>query len=91
MEICFRLGGQTHCYYVPIAEWPVAWKQPGPGPVNIPWLVQDVFVLAAMQNAAGKVTETTARDVLLGGIRQAVAALQKRAGSEVTIKMTATS
>jgi hypothetical protein len=89
MEICFTLAGKRHCYLVPVLEWPVIWKKPGPGPVNYPPFIQDAIILAALQNGVAQVSEASVRTALQGGLKEAVAALQRRAGSEVSINMTA--
>jgi hypothetical protein len=85
MEICFKLGGQWHCYYIPILFYPIDWGLPGPGPVNYPAVIQDAIILASAQKAVAKVSDETARRGVEHAITAGFAAIQKRAGADVKI------
>lgn len=89
MTICFIIGGQRHCYEIPVVEIPFAPHGPGPGPVNYPWLISDATVMASIQAAANKVTDDGARSVLQGGINAALQAIQKRGGNHISFEGTA--
>lgn len=86
MIICFRVGGVEHCYYLPVPEWPPWRPWPGPGPINIPWVIQDATLVATVKQAALRVQEEEVRNALLAGVKNAVAALQARAGEHVQIR-----
>jgi hypothetical protein len=84
MTICIKVATQTHCYLIPIAEFPLIFRHPGPGPVNYPELFQDA-TLVSLQSAAEKVSDIGVRNALQRGIDAATEALQKRGGEHVTI------
>jgi hypothetical protein len=85
MVICISFGGETHCYEIVEIDWPFGPSRPGPGPVNYPQLFRDATIVASIQTAALKVADASVREVALKGVQHAVEALQKRAGSYVTI------
>ncbi len=85
MTICFRIGGQEHCYEIPTLEIPLQHFKVGPGPVNYPALLHDVTLLASLQAAADKVSDAKVREGVHGGIKTALQALQKRGGEHVII------
>jgi hypothetical protein len=82
MVICF--GG--HCYEVVVIPLPWNPWKPGPGPVNFPQLFRDATVIASLQAAAANAADEGVRAALLAGTKAATEALQRRAGSHVTIK-----
>jgi hypothetical protein len=89
MEICIHFGGQTHCFIIPILELPWHFPGPGPGPVNYPQLFADGILVASMRNMAEKVADAGARQALQQGVAAAQEAMQKHAGSDVTIRAAA--
>jgi hypothetical protein len=89
MLICFVIGGQRHCFFIPIIEWPWPWL-PGPGPhPNYPQLIQDASFLGSVQASLKNVSDDGVRAALHSGINAALKALQTRAGEHVTITQTA--
>jgi hypothetical protein len=86
MIICFG----EHCYDVVVVEIPVSIRPPGIGPINYPRLMMDATLVASVEAAANKVEDAGVRAALHGGIKVAVQALQKRAGSHVSIKLEGT-
>jgi hypothetical protein len=52
---------------------------------HYPELIVDATIVASIQQAAKNVADSGGRDALLGGVKSAIQALQKRAGKEVTI------
>lgn len=86
MEICFTVNGVRHCYFLPVFAWPFNWGRPGPGPVNYPPLVQDVFVLASARAAFENIGDSAVREAALNGVNQALKAVQSRAGEHVTLR-----
>lgn len=85
MEICFTINGVRHCYFIPILAWPIQWWKPGPGPVNYPPFIQDVFLLGSVREVLGNLGDNSVRTVALRGIDQALEAVQKHAGGHVSI------
>ena len=86
MEICFNIGGLTHCYLIPVVEVPVHLPHPGPGPINYPQLFQDAMLVTSLRALASRVSDTGVRDALEGGISAATQALQERGGKHVSIR-----
>jgi hypothetical protein len=86
MEICITYGGKTHCFFIPIIEFPVQIKIPGPGPVNYPAFLVDATIVASLQAAVGNVSDNNVKSALNGGIAAAVKAMQAHAGEGVVIK-----
>jgi hypothetical protein len=84
MIICFKLGGQEHCYDIPVIEIPLGPHRPGPGPVNYPQLLRDATILASLQAAAQHVSDAGVRDAVHSGIKTAVEALQRRGGAHIS-------
>jgi hypothetical protein len=85
MEICFTMGGKKHCFIIPIFVIPIEIPKPVP-PVNFPWLVSDAVILASLQASAKKIADEKVREAAERGFSGAMEALQKRIGSEVTIR-----
>lgn len=86
MEICFRIGGQTHCYVIPVVEAPIGIVRPGPGPINYSELVQDALLIASLQATANRVSDDGVRSALQGGIGAAMEALRARGGEHVSLR-----
>jgi hypothetical protein len=86
MEICFVVGGKKHCYWIPIYVWPPIIIK-GPGPVNYQELVADASVLGSIQELTKSVGDAGVRSALQSGVAEAVKAMQKRAGAEVTVSL----
>jgi hypothetical protein len=86
MEICLKIGDRLHCYVIPVIEFPVTIHRPGPGPVNFPQLFQDATILASLQAAAQKLSDTSVRETVESGVKTALQALQKRAGDYASVK-----
>jgi hypothetical protein len=84
MEICFTIGGKKHCFILPIIEIPIV--IPEPGPQNYPPFLSDAVILTSLQALAKKIADTNVREAAQRGFSGAVEALQKRIGSEVTIR-----
>jgi hypothetical protein len=85
MRICIKVGSTLHCYLIPVVEFPVSFRIPGPGPVNYPQLIQDAVLVASLQAAAEKAADANVRGALQRGVGAAVQALQKRGGEHVTV------
>jgi hypothetical protein len=83
--ICFRAGDEQHCYDIPVVELPISFPRLGPGPINIPWLIQDAVLIASLQAAVSHAYDDDVRDALKVGIDAAMQALQNRAGDHVEI------
>jgi hypothetical protein len=71
---------------VPIIEIPFHIPRPGPGPVNIPWLLQDATLVASLKEAANQAIDEGVRAALIGGIDAAIGAMQAVAGDHVEIR-----
>jgi hypothetical protein len=84
MIICFRIGGQEHCYDIPVFEIPLIPYRPGPGPINYPAFIYDASVVALSHAAAAKVADERVRGALQDGIKAAVEALKKRGGEHIS-------
>lgn len=84
MKICFRIGGQEHCYDIPVVEIPVPVYRPGPGPINYPPFLYDATLVASIEAVANKVTDAGVRNALQSGILAAVKALKARGGDHVS-------
>jgi hypothetical protein len=80
MEICIKIGGKLHCFFLPVILWPIQWGRPGPGPVNYPPLFQDAIVLASLHAAAQHVTEGPIRTAVEGEFPPASRPCNKRPG-----------
>ena len=89
MEICIRFGGELHCFIIPIVQVPIQIPLPGPGPVNYPAFLADAMLVASMRSMIQQVADGNVREALESGISRAVDAMQKHAGSEVTIRQAA--
>jgi hypothetical protein len=87
MTICIKIGPIKHCFVIPVLQYPVHWKIPGPGPVNYPQLFQDGMLLASLQAASKDVSDEHVRGALDAGIATAIKALGKRAGEHVSVEM----
>jgi hypothetical protein len=55
-------------------------------PAHYPELLVDATTVASIQDAANHVSDSGLRDALHGGVKAAIQAIQKRAGSSVTVK-----
>lgn len=86
MEICFTINGIRHCYFIPILAWPIQWWKPGPGPVNYPPFIQDVFVLGSVRRLLENIGDDSVRNLAVKGIDEALKAVQKHGGEHVTIR-----
>ena len=86
MVICFRFGGQLHCFTIPIIEIPIVIPKPGPGPINYPPFLADAVVVASLQALAKKISDSNVRQAAEHGFSAAIEAMQKHIGSEVTIR-----
>jgi hypothetical protein len=86
MEICIHFGGQTHCFIVPVLQVPFHFPPVGPGPVNYPQFLADAILVASVQSTVQHVADAKVRQSLEAGISEALEAMQKHAGSEVTIR-----
>lgn len=89
MEICITFGGKRHCFWIPIFEYPVVIHKPGPGPVNYEALIADATLVASIQAAANKVSDSKVGAALHTGVQAAVKAMQVHAGEGVEIHLTA--
>lgn len=87
MEICIRIGGTRHCFWLPIYEYPIVLHK-GPGPVNYEALIHDATLVATIQNAANKVSDPKVSGALHNGVQAAVKAMQAHAGEGVEIRAT---
>jgi hypothetical protein len=85
MVICIHIGSVTHCFEIITINWPFGPPVPGIGPVNYPQLFRDATIVASVQSAALQIADAGVRETALKGVAASVAALQKRAGSYVTI------
>ncbi len=86
MEICIRYGGQLHCHFIPIVEFPIT-VRPGIGPVNYPPFLVDATLVASIHEAVRKVSDEKVKTALNSGITAAVKAMQEHAGADVQIKL----
>jgi hypothetical protein len=86
MEICITIGDVTHCYHIPIYEWPFRIPDRGPGPVNLPYLLSDAMVLASVNTALKNINTGAVRETALDGVRSAIRVLDDHAGQHVSIK-----
>ncbi len=86
MVIYFNVGGKEHSYLVPIYDFNFKIPHVGPGPVNIPYLIFDASILASVEEAASKLSDTGVREALMKGIVAAVEALQKRGGARISLE-----
>ena len=89
MMVCVVIGGQQHCYHLPVVQIPIP-PPPGPGPVNYPQALHDAVLVASLEAAAEHVHDSGVRDALRAGITSAVQALQSRAGDHIRIQQDAT-
>jgi hypothetical protein len=62
----------------------------GPGPINYPQLFADAMLVGSMRRMVEKVADAGARQALEHGMTAAQEAMQKHAGSDVTIRAAAT-
>jgi hypothetical protein len=86
MRICITFGGVRHCFEVPILEWPVHFKIPGPRPVNYAQLLQDGILISSFQEAAKNISDNAVRGAVENGLGAALKAMQKRAGEHISIE-----
>ena len=87
MEICITFGGKRHCFWIPIFEYPIHIVK-GPGPVNYEALIQDAILVASVQAAANKVSDSKVGAALHSGVENAMKAMQAHAGEGVEIHTT---
>lgn len=85
MRICFNIGGQEHCFEVPVIVTPIPSRPGEPGPINYPQLIQDAVLVASLQAAAQEAYDDGVRDALQAGMNGAIEALRRRAGDHVRI------
>ena len=81
-----RYGGQLHCHFIPIVEFPLT-VRPGIGPVNYPPFLVDATLVASIHEAVKKVSDEKVKAALNSGITAAVKAMQEHAGADVQIKL----
>ena len=86
MRICITFAGVRHCFEVPILEWPIKFKIPGPGPINYPQLLQDGILISSFQGAAKTISDSAVRGAVENGLGAALKAMQKRAGEGISIE-----
>jgi hypothetical protein len=84
MEICMRIGNETHHYAVPIVEnairLPVV-----PIRNNYPPFLYDAVLVASAQATANRVSDDHVRAALQAGIKAAMKALEARAGDHISV------
>jgi hypothetical protein len=85
MEICFTIGGKKHCFILPVLVIPIEIPKPLP-PINFPEFISDAVILGSLQASAKKIADEKVREAAECGFSGAIEALQKRIGSEVTIR-----
>jgi hypothetical protein len=85
MEICITIGGKRHCFWIPVYEYPIVLHK-GPGPVNYEALIHDAALVATIQAAANKVSDSKVSGALHNGVQAAVKAMQAHAGEGVEIR-----
>jgi hypothetical protein len=83
MEICIKIAGKWHCFFIPILRWPIVWP-PGPGPQNYPAMIKDAVILGSIREAAKDLSQTV-RQAVDGGITAGFEAFQRHAGADVKI------
>jgi hypothetical protein len=86
VTICFSIGGQEHCYEIPVVELPLHFPRPGSGPVNYPFLIQGLVLVASLHAVARGASDEGVREATQAGLEVAVQAMQSRAGDHVDIK-----
>jgi hypothetical protein len=86
MIICIKFGGHQHCFIIPYLEIPIKFPKVGPGPVNYPQLFADAVLLGSIRQMTQHIADTHVRQALEHGFSTAQEAMQKHAGSEVTIR-----
>jgi hypothetical protein len=70
----------------PDSRIPIRIPRPGPGPVNYPPFLADAVVLASMKSMAQHFSDENVRKSVERGFSTALEAMQKRIGSDVTIR-----
>jgi hypothetical protein len=84
MLVCITIGGVKHCFQIIEFLFPIP-KLGNPPPVNYPQLFHDATIVASLRTAAGNIADGEVRSAMLSGFKTAIGALEKRAGSHVTI------
>jgi hypothetical protein len=84
MEICIKIGGKWHCYWIPIFRWPIQWPGPGPGPQNYEAMFKDAMILGSIREAT-KDLSVNVRKAVEAGVTAGLKAFQEHAGADVKV------
>lgn len=86
MEICFKINGRVHCFWIPVIELPVFKFRTGPGPVNIPALLHDASILASVMHAAESANDERVRASIRKAAASGFESLKAAAGEDVSFR-----
>ncbi len=86
MRICIKIGDRMWCFWIPILLYPLHPPKPDPEK-EYGELIYDATILASVHAAAKQVSDGAVREALNAGVANAVAAVQKKAGGNVTISL----
>ena len=84
MEICMRIGDETHHYAVPVVE-NVIRLPVGPIRTNYPPFLYDAVLVASAQATANRVSDDHVRAALQAGVNAVMEALEARAGNHISV------